>query len=78
MLAILHFVRFYSDVLKKKEVSLFQAARVKEYNEFLFFESLASSSDYMQRIMVNIFKYHIFNFVYHFVKEFSLPLVKSV
>ena len=33
---------------------------LKNLMNFYFSKSLASSSEYMERIMVNIFKYHIF------------------
>ena len=53
-------------VCKKKEVSYFQAPRLRNIMNFYFSKSLASSSDYMQRI----FKYHIFKLLITFSKIF--------
>ena len=43
---------------KKTEVSQFQAARLRNIMNFYFLKSLVSSSEYIQRAVVNIFKYH--------------------
>ena len=44
---------------------------------FYFLQSLASSSVYMQRIMVDIFKYHIFKPRSHFLNNILDSLFNS-